>query len=652
MTGQGRRPGAGRRASLPPADWTAPQQLAITDELCTVLFIEEKGEHSRPFDFTELPVAPSVQRWLARTFSQVIDRGGVKRIGGANSLWSGAKELADALSNADPAPRSPAEITPGHVKAMILAVPMQSKRTCVDRLRWLLRDDGELPTATREAIFHGRLPEYTPEVQAHTEDEHRQIMTAARHDIRVARDRIAEGRRLLARYRAGELGQPQKRNPQGWIGHALDTLDSTGDLPRIHTPSSYTPAGEYPAWISRHFGRAKNAFAALTLTPTDLTAFALLLMDLTSENLGTITAWPAAHFRPDAGLGGPALALVDADKPRRGPSLELMVTPLEDLPASLGDALRDGDDKHLMRSALRIYLLLLDLTALARRYTGGAHAFSSGMPATVADKRWQTGVSTYAVDRWAASHGFGRSLAQSSAGEPAVEGIAPSGQDETSDPDQRKPSLNAFALRRFVLERGGKPVAHTSDTFHGHYQRTSETAAAKSRTIMREALHGEVAKAREVQQVQVLGRHLIERAKHDPEAAAAEAGVAASTLMRLITGEQDTVILACSDPNDSPVTGAGRPCGASFLTDCLRCENARALPRQLPVQIEVHDRLTALRSNMDAQVWSYRLQDPYVRLGNLLACYSATEREDARARVTSNERRLAADLVDGRLDLR
>ncbi|WP_327322656.1 hypothetical protein OG735_09290 [Streptomyces sp. NBC_01210] len=560
--------------------------------------------------------------------------------------------FAQHLAAANPSPQRPADITATQVREAFLAVPLGSRKSHVERVRAIFRADTELSAEARNAILHGRLPVYESKVQPYSHDEHQELMTAVRHDIRVARDRIYEGRELLAAYRRGDLGTPGRRNHVEKAGRVLDILDRTGDLPRRVTPSS--PQGGIPPWVQA-LGGAHDLVSRLTLTRRETVAFCLMLIDLTSENFGTIGEWPAAHFRPDGGLGGPALALVDGVKPRRGPSLEFMVTPLEDLPSALADVLQAEDhDKHLFRSPLRIYLLLLDLTELVRRHSGGNHAVCYPNVRAQRGLAWAHGTCRSNLADWAIGHGFrpvkstdnrqlssGGSLGEASGdvkeldGESADEGL----------------SVNVHRLRRTVLERGGQPVAHTRETFH-NYLRTSLSAVERGRAVMREALEKEVAKARAVQEIPVLTDEFLARAAEDPERAAADVGLDARTLARLISGEQDAVLVACTQPENSPFTGPSKPCGASFLDDCLRCENARALSRQLPVQIEAHERLRHLQRDLDPRLWDHRHAEPFARLANLLGQYTQAERSDARDRVTAAERALVDDLINGRLDLR
>jgi hypothetical protein len=109
-----------------------------------------------------------------------------------------------------------------------------------------------------------------------------------------------------------------------------------------------------PLAATWRWGGATGIGLRLCLTVPEMTAFTLLLTVLTTENFGTVAAWPAAHCRPDGGMTGGGVALVEAVKPRRGPDREHMVTPLEDLPSGLGDLLKSPDgDLPLFRSPVR-----------------------------------------------------------------------------------------------------------------------------------------------------------------------------------------------------------------------------------------------------------------------------------------------------------
>ncbi|TMR88500.1 hypothetical protein EJK15_65890 [Nonomuraea basaltis] len=615
-----------------------------------MLFVEEQGRKSRIFDFSAFPVSVELQQWMARCFARTTGpRGGAKRLNSASDYYKTLAKLAAVLSEVDNPPRSPQEVTPAHIAAFRLALTSASHNHKIVTLRVLIRKNSELRPETRRAILEGRLPQQKPaEILAYNDGELRQILVTVRGDIRKARDRIHAGRSLLAAFRRGEL-TPGSRDEQ--VAQVLDVLEATGDFPRF-------PGGRVKPVVKR-LGGVGELGAMLSPTLADAVAFALLLVEMTAENFGTVAGWPAVHFRPDGGLGNLAVALLEESKPRRGPSREHMVTAVEDLPEGLADVIDDVtvQERRLFRSPLLVYLLLLDLGALARRHSGSEQAFC--YVSVGKSRRWGSELSANSVGDWAESRGFPRPPAigrhrpapdqEQADQEASAAGIsATPGEAITGD---GKPYILVQRLRQTAIERRRHPVAHTRSTMNDHYLRRSPQVIKQSGEIVRDALDAEVTKARDVQAVPVFTADFLARAAKDPQAAAAEMGVDADTLKRMLNRERDTVLAACVDHHDSPHAQPGDPCDASFLL-CLRCRNARALPHHLPVQVAVHDRLAALRSDLPPQLWLHRYGDPYTRLGYLLSHHPDRDRDQARDQLTESDRQLADDLVNGRLDLR
>ncbi|QSE87722.1 hypothetical protein JWS13_03515 (plasmid) [Rhodococcus pseudokoreensis] len=603
-------------------------------------FIEESGRRSKVYDFTTLPVGPELQRWMAQVFADTTGpRGRAKRVSTAEHYYGALRKFAAVLTSVDSPPTVPGDIIPAHVAAFRLALAPGSFNAQIQRLRTLVRHDTELHAQTRSAIAEGRLPRRPlPTIRAYTDDDRQQILTAARGDIRRARERIRAGQELLARYRRGE---PDRRSQEERIGRVLDVLDLTGELPRL-------PCGQIPDSVQA-LGGVRVLLPMLCLTRMEATAFAVLLVDMTGENFGTVIDWPAVHFRPDGGFGEPAVALVEETKPRRGPAREHMVVAVEDLPAGLAGILDgDSEERRLFRSPLRVYLLLLELSALARRHGGLTRAFSYvGMSVGRNHDRWLSSMRSYYVGCWGERHGFprppGRRPDQSCKDRTALNPQPTAGQV--------KPNVSTQRLRQTAIERHRRPVAHSRATMNDYYLRRSPQVAAESRDIVREALNDEVSKARAVQTVPVFTPGFLDRAQSDSAGAAAEMGVDIDTLTRILAREQDTVVASCVDHRDSPYTEPGTPCDASFL-QCLLCPNARALPHQLPIQVATHDRLAALRTNLNPQTWDRRYAEPFARLTDLLGHYSVEDRDTARHRLSPEDRQLLDDLMNGRLDLR
>lgn len=214
-----------------------------------------------------------------------------------------------------------------------------------------------------------------------------------------------------------------------------------------------------------------------------------------------------------------------------------------------------------------------------------------------------------------------------------------------------KPAINVGRIRQTAIEQRRHPVAHTRQTMDDLYLKRSRTVQADSRTVVAAALRDQVGQARTRQGVTVFTAELLFRARHDPVSAAAEVGLEPQILRNLMAGTQDTALASCIDHRAGPHTEPGQPCSASFLA-CLDCENARALPHQLPIQVSVRDRISALRLNLEPAAWQARYEHVLDRLDDLLSHYTPAERDTARNEISPAHQRLVDDLMNGRLDLR
>ncbi|WP_459649299.1 hypothetical protein [Kitasatospora sp. Ki12] len=588
-------------------------------------FLEESGRRSRTYDFAKFKVTPVMQQWLARSFSRRVGtaRTSSKRFRTAEGHFYTASSFANVLADCDPQPTSPDDLTGKHIQAYVECYegrPVQ--HDYVKRLRTLLRGDPELPEAAWQALLNVRVK--GPEIErpgSYPDADWQAIMTAARRDIRLARERIEAGRRLLARWRAGDPGLSLHQTE---VGSLLDNFDRTGELPR-------TPSGDHTRAVMRAGGFRALA-PRLCLTRAEATAFCLLLTGLTQENFGTVATWPAAHFHPGGAREDAELVLIEEAKPRRGPEREHMIAALEDLPADLADLFgASSEEPRLMRSPLRLYQLLLSLTELARRHGGTSAAFASlYLGSGKTGSFWGVGTDASDVLAWARSHGFPAARNAVSGGPPAVD---------------------VKRIRQTALERRRHPVAHSRRTLNDLYLNGSRTVQADSRRIVATALRQEVAKARAAQAVPVFTADFIAQARHDLAGAAAQVGLEPQSLKELLGAQRDTVTVGCVDHLASPVAEPGQPCPASFL-DCLSCGNARALPHQLPIQLAVRDGILQRRPNLDPALWRARFRDHLQQLEDIIDHYTDAERGKARADLTDDYQHLIDDLLDGRLDLR
>ncbi|MFI7298588.1 hypothetical protein [Streptomyces sp. NPDC050121] len=202
-----------------------------------------------------------------------------------------------------------------------------------------------------------------------------------------------------------------------------------------------------------------------------------------------------------------------------------------------------------------------------------------------------------------------------------------------------------------LVELHQKPVAHTEQTLATDYLARNRGNLAAYRKVVAAALEEEVAKARTRGVMARLTRADLERACTDAAAVADEYGIDATTLKRMIAGGLDTVMNACADHRGGPHAPSGEPCRASFML-CLGCPCARALPRHLPLQVLVHDRLAERRAEMTPLQWTQRFALPHAQLADLISQHDEADLADARANITDADRAVVTRFLNRELDLR
>ncbi|WP_217491788.1 hypothetical protein [Tsukamurella pseudospumae] len=567
-------------------------------------------------------MAEPIRRWLAeRVADQFSTRSTVKRLSTARGLVHTAKRFAVVIAEHPTPARTPQDVGPEHVLAYRERYQHLKPRTVatyVESLRQLLDGDEQLTTHTRDTLAAVRVRQGSHRnvsKTGYTDDQWQQILTAARHDIRLARTRIENAQQLVARYRSGQV---PAGSDDAALGSLLDGFDRTGQLPR--TKSGYaTP-------VVNRFGGLIKVSSMLCLSPGELVAFAVLLIALTGQNFGTIAAWPAAHFRPDGGLTDRGVALVEASKPRRGPEREHMIIALEDILTS------DDPERRWLRSPLRVYQLLLSLGETARRLSGSDNLFAGRIAKQIVHTPtpWITTLVSLHVQRWAAAHGFPTATTTTAA--------------------RGKPVVAVRTLRLTAIERRRRPMAHTTATMNDTYLMPQRSVQVEGQAVVAAALNSEVDKAHKHARVPVFTRHFVDLAHHDPHAAATHAGMDVPVLTGLLDGSHDTILLSCRDNEDSPHSPPGSPCPVSFLT-CLDCTNARALPHQLPVQLAAADALVQLRPHLQPELWAARYAPRLQQLHEITASFSRAEIDHARTAITAEHRQRVNDLLEGQWDL-
>jgi hypothetical protein len=291
--------------------------------------------------------------------------------------------------------------------------------------------------------------------------------------------------------------------------------------------------------------------------------------------------------------------------------------------------------RDMLHTPFGVYLLLHELTARSRELAGGSRllvGFSDkGGKGTEGGLRW-IGEADSRIRRWAAQHAL-------MADKPDADG----------NPVPLRLALGLIRLT--YLELHQKPVAHTEQTLATDYLGRNRGNLAEYQKVVAATLKDEVAKARTRGSMALLTEDDLRRAQEAPETVAGEYGVDTTTLKRMISGELDTVMNACAGYRRSPHAPAGQPCAASFML-CLECPCARALPRHLPVQALVHDRLAERRPQVTPLQWAQRFAAPHAQLADILARQGEAAVADARTGATDADRAVVGRFLSRELDLR
>jgi hypothetical protein len=474
----------------------------------------------------------------------------------------------------------------------------------------------------------------TPSPGNYSPGELRMILAAARTDVRRAARRIRGNRALLEQWRLGQVNPGGDRQSVR-RGELLDFLDRHDDVPR-YTRGARQPQG----WVER-LGQVSELLCALHLTMKEAAAFTVLLASLTGQNLSTIVSAPAAHHRADGYAGGPATAIVELDKHRRG-SRRHMDTPFTDLPpwvpvpAEVPAEVTDSGGIAL-NTPFGFYMLLVELAAVSRERLGSKRLLVWRTAVGAQGAGLREDIDHNHVRTWAAAHDLPAS----------AEGA---GQIGESGP---RPQLNITItrLRLSFAELSQKPVAHTEATLANAYLLRNRGNLAEYQQVVAKVLDREVAKARSRGAIGSLDERDLAAARNNPAAIAAKHSMDPRALRQLLAGELDTVMAGCVNNTASPHSAAGQPCRASFML-CLGCPCARATPRHLPTQVLVRDALEQRRLAMTPLRWAERFALTHAQLSDLLDQAGPAAVDDARRGATATEHALVQRFLDQELDLR
>ncbi|ORL76876.1 hypothetical protein [Prescottella equi] len=604
----------------------------------------QDGKKRRDFDFAELTVSPQLQAALAVAFAQRTGpKSGLTRLSSMNTPFRVSRNFSNYLAQLAWPPTQVEHVAPEHLDGF-LAWRSQQTSGLEDEMReiktLLLLVEGisaELVVKCREPSPR-RVRAEENRKQSYSRDEFKRIADAARSDLRTAAARIRVNRERLARYRVGELADPDRRL------ELLDFVERHGDVPRKPGRGMATAGRQIPmTWVQLR-GTIAEAVSGAHLTVHEAMAGVILLGVMTGENPSVLLDTPSAHHRADGYAGGAATAIVDAVKPRRGRRayMNLAMSQVPDWISIPEDPLEISarDELH---TPFGVYALMHELTAASRRLTGSdklflAYHITGGGINGRGLRSLDPTFSWYSMAKWSELKGL--------RAEPDPKAVA---DGEAAEPKVLQVRLDRIRLT--YLELHQVPVAHTEQTLVSDYLGRNRGNRAEYQKVVADALAEEVGKARARGVMATLSKVDLEAARTDPESVAAAFGVDAVTLKKLVEGQLDTVMNGCVDNENSPNSPTGQPCRASFM-QCLGCPCARALPKHLPIQTLVHDTLEDRRAEMTPLSWTRRFALPHAQLADLIGKHDDADVEDARDAVTDADRAVVARFLNRELDLR
>ncbi len=622
----------GREAALPQAGAERAWGLHQVGSALVVRCFDEATGVSKDYGFSGLRVSRELQEMLAGAFaSRTAPGGGLTSLDAMNLAYRAATQLAEHVAGLVWSPVLPEHLLPEHLDGLLESRSgFVSAARDLEHVKLLLAHAEGLSEALRAKLGEkGPRRAEGKRKESLSRAEFTRVAEAARADLRGAAARIRGNRETLRAWRAGELPDDGDLAGQRRM-ELLESADRVGDVPRAwaqcHGREAPLP------WVHR-FGTVDEIVSSLHLTRREAVAGAVLMGVLTGENASVLWAMPAAHHRADGYTGDLGTAIVAGRKSRRDrhQHMSLVLSQVPDWISIPSDpqSLSTKDELH---TAFGLYVLLHELTDRSRELLGSRQLLVR-QALTSPDRPSLSGnFEDTMVQPWARAHE-----------------LAADKKDAKGRPVPLRVTLGIIRLTHLELHQ--RPVAQSERTLATTYLARNRGNLAEYQKVVADALAQEVAKAKARGAMAALSEEDLRQAQEEPEQVAAAYGVDVATLQRMIDGELDTVMNACADNTGGQYAPAGQPCRASFML-CLDCPCARALPRHLPVQVLVHDRIEERRAQMPALQWAQRFAAPHAQLADLIGQHSKTVVDDARASATDDDRALVTRFLNRELDLR
>ncbi|MGJ5828056.1 hypothetical protein [Streptomyces ossamyceticus] len=579
----------GRKATLPDEPHHRPAVLA--EDGLRVRHLDKAGI-VRDYDFATLSAPPAMLRSLAVLFAaRCAPGGGWDSTDSSFGTWRVLTAFADFLSKQERPPQDIGEITAALWKSWRVSRPdTATGYREIKSTANFLQQDVRLPQPVRKAMAK-RIARVKPKEKAYQPQEYTEVRVTARRMFRAALLRVRENTGHLDAWRKGafEFGSRE------WlIGEALDTLASTGHVPRYQQASTgkMVVVNRY----RRALGGAKPllTWQRLYLTRTEITALAVLLVTEQGLNATVVARMPAPRATPNSGEnGGFPIYRLELEKRRRNSGHHHETRNLTDFGAD---------------SPGRLITEALEATAPAREFVTAA---GSDLDRLLI---WREGhANNGRVDQDTPRVGpFGLGLADAA-------GTDWARQTELAGSPMRRMRKTVNVVHR------REPGQNSQDTFDRVYALTEPQVQQGAVPVIAAGANAAVDAARRTVFLAKLG--------DTPEG-----------------DGQETATTDCDDYENSPFTPPGTGCGASFLL-CTACPNARVHPGHHPRLAYLHLALESLHSILEPELWDAEWSDAHARLEDLQRRIGEAAWKAKLAEATAEDREVIDQLLNGHFDL-
>ncbi|MFI1852904.1 hypothetical protein [Streptomyces sp. NPDC020480] len=616
------RTGTGRTSVMPKGRYEAEGTTTTAAQTLLVPFHGEDGRQA-VYDFGRLPF-PAFHSGLAAAFAaRTGPTGGLRTKTSADNTYSLIRRFLTFMETIQRAPQTLTTLRPQHLLRFRLHQLETTNASSVSNyMQWLrnlllaVEPQDVLSEAMQEFLArpgHARKGATPPGLPGYSDREFRALMAAARRDVVAIRDRIRKAEELLTAYRS----DPDALSPEDQeTGLLLDEMDRTG--------------GVRPPWstgmtMPRYIVHCNEVARQLFLTDADLAPLLILTVGLTGRNGETVKELPAAHRL----LENRAVA-VNLIKRRRGKASSRETVHWE----------TGSNDSRQLHTPGGVYLLLHQLTARGRRFTGDTRIWSIWAGAT--------GTKGTAWDAKAAANGHIDPFAVRLSRVVAMTEWARGHGLTTDDGEPLKVHLGrvktAVEVRTTKAMGGHLPSAsrtNTMDVSFAHYLRGDPIIKDWAEQVLTSALDDAENQVRAFRP-RVVTPAQAQLLAQAPRHSAAAHGTTPETLNQALGGKLDTLASACLDIHHGPFTD-GR-CDVSFLT-CLRCPNALITDRHLPNLLAVLDALNTARDAMNIDAWVREHGQTWLIITRLvLPQFTAAQIEAA---ANNKPEALDLDLLDG-----